>query len=80
MMNDQCSDHGVLIMYVSCDNKKVPSFVSCDLWNDNKHALIMSKAIAMAMVLQKAWGIRNAYILDECKHGATVVGVVVGSW
>jgi hypothetical protein len=38
-------------------------FVSCDLWND-KHALV-SKVIAM--FLQKAWGIRNAY-----KHGTTV--------
>jgi hypothetical protein len=37
--------------------KKVARFVSCDLWND-KHALV-SKAIAM--FLQKAWGICNAY-------------------
>jgi hypothetical protein len=42
----------------------VARFVSCDLWND-KHALV-SKAIAM--FLQKAWGIRNAY-----KHGTPVV-------
>jgi len=42
---------------LSCDKKKVARFVSCDLWND-KHALV-SKAIAMFM--QKAWGIRNAY-------------------
>jgi hypothetical protein len=48
---------------LSCDKKKVARFVSCDLWND-KHALV-SKAIAM--FLQKAWGIRNAY-----KHGTSV--------
>jgi hypothetical protein len=50
---------------LSCDKKKVARFVSCDLWND-KHALV-SKAIAM--FLQKDWGIRNAY-----KHGPTPVG------
>jgi hypothetical protein len=49
-----------------CDKKKVARFVSCDLLND-KHALV-SKAIAM--FLQKAWGIRNAY-----KHGTPVVDV-----
>jgi hypothetical protein len=48
---------------LSCDKKKVARFVSCDLWND-KHALV-SKAIAM--FLQKALGIRNAY-----KHGTSV--------
>jgi hypothetical protein len=42
---------------------KVARFVSCDLWID-KHALV-SKAIAM--FLQKAWGIRNAY-----QHGTSV--------
>jgi hypothetical protein len=41
----------------------VARFVSCDLWND-KHALV-SKAIVI--ILQKAWGIRNAY-----KHGTSV--------
>jgi hypothetical protein len=41
-------------------------FLDCDLWND-KHALV-SKAIAM--FLQKAWGIRDAY-----KHGTPVVDV-----
>jgi hypothetical protein len=46
----------------------VARFVSCDLWND-KHALV-SKAI-IAMFLQKAWGIRNAY-----KHGTPVVDVL----
>jgi hypothetical protein len=48
---------------LSCDKKKVARFVSCDLWK-YKHALV-SKAIAM--FLQKAWGIRNAY-----KHGTSV--------
>jgi CelD/BcsL family acetyltransferase involved in cellulose biosynthesis len=48
---------------LSCDKKKVARFVSCDLWN-YKHALV-SKAIAM--FLQKAWGICNAY-----KHGTPV--------
>jgi hypothetical protein len=48
---------------MSCDKKEVARFVSCDLWND-QHALV-SKAIAM--FLQKAWGIRNAY-----KHGTSV--------
>jgi hypothetical protein len=48
---------------LSCDNKRVARFVSCGLWN-GKHALV-SKAIAM--FLQKAWGIRNAY-----KHGTPV--------
>jgi hypothetical protein len=44
---------------LSCYKKKVARFVSCDLWNDNnKHALV-SKAIAV--LLRKAWGIRNAY-------------------
>jgi hypothetical protein len=42
---------------LSCDKKKVARFVSCDMWND-KHALV-SKAIAM--FLQNASGIRNAY-------------------
>jgi CelD/BcsL family acetyltransferase involved in cellulose biosynthesis len=51
---------------LSCDNKRVARFVSCGLWN-GKHALV-SKAIAM--FLQKAWGIRNAY-----KHGTPVVDV-----
>jgi hypothetical protein len=51
------------IILMSYDKKKVARFVSCDLWND-KHALV-SKAIAM--FLQKAWGIRNAY-----KHGTPV--------
>jgi hypothetical protein len=49
---------------LSCDKKKVARFVSCDLWND-KHDVLVSKAIAM--FLQKAWGIRNAY-----KHGTPV--------
>jgi hypothetical protein len=52
---------------LSCDKKKVVRFVSCDLWND-KHALV-SKAIAMS--LQKAWGICNAY-----KHGTPAVDVL----
>jgi hypothetical protein len=46
---------------LSCDKKKVATFVSCDLWDDHQPTLV-SKAIAM--FLQKAWGIRNAY-----KHG-----------
>jgi hypothetical protein len=46
--------------------RSVARFVSCDLSND-KHALVFK---AIAMFLQKAWGIRNAY-----KHGAPVVDV-----
>jgi hypothetical protein len=44
--------------------KEVARFVPCDLWND-KHALLSK---ALAMLLQKACGIHNAY-----KHGAAVV-------
>jgi hypothetical protein len=58
--------HHAHFIILSCDNKKVATVVSCDLWND-KHALV-SKAIAM--FLQKpseAWGIRNAY-----EHGTPV--------
>jgi pantoate kinase len=44
---------------LSCDETKVAGFVSCDLWNNNnnKHAVV-SKAIAM--ILQKAWGITSS--------------------
>jgi hypothetical protein len=44
---------------LSGDETKVARFVSCDLWNNNnnKHAVV-SKAIAM--ILQKAWGITSS--------------------
>jgi hypothetical protein len=45
---------------LSCDETKVATIVSCDLWNNNnnsKHAVV-SKAIAM--ILQKAWGITSS--------------------
>jgi uncharacterized protein YfiM (DUF2279 family) len=44
---------------LSCDKKKVARLVSCKFKNDSKHALVSQQAIAM--LLQKAWGIRNAY-------------------
>jgi len=45
---------------LSCGRTMVAKFVSCEFWND-KRAIVHN---AIAMFLQKAWRIRNAY-----KHG-----------
>jgi hypothetical protein len=44
---------------LSCDETKVAGFVSCDLWNNNnnQHAVVPQ---AIAMILQKAWGITSS--------------------
>jgi len=47
----------------------VAKFVSCEFWND-KRAIVHN---AIAMFLQKAWRIRNAY-----KHGLTDIDVADG--
>jgi hypothetical protein len=52
------SINGESKLNLSCDKEKVARFVSRDCGMIYKHALV-SKAIAM--FLQKAWGIRNAY-------------------
>jgi hypothetical protein len=54
---------------LSCGKTMVARFVSCDFWND-KRAIVHN---AIAMFLQKAWRIRNAY-----KHGLADIDVVDG--
>jgi len=46
-------------MNESCGKTMVARFVSCDFWND-KRAIVHN---AIALFLQKAWRIRNAYNL-----------------
>jgi len=48
----------------------VARFVSCDFWND-KRAIVHN---AIALFLQKAWRIRNAY-----KHGLADIDVADGA-
>ena len=54
---------------LSCGKTMVARFVSCDFWND-KRAIVHN---AIAMFLQKAWRIRNAY-----KHGLADIDVADG--
>jgi len=52
-----------------CGKTMVARFVSCDFWND-KRAIVHN---AIALFLQKAWRIRNAY-----KHGLADIDVADG--
>jgi len=54
---------------LSCGKTMVARFVSCDFWND-KRAIVHN---AIALFLQKAWRIRNAY-----KHGLADIDVADG--
>jgi len=54
---------------LSCGKTMVARFVSCDFWND-KRAIVHN---AIALFLQKAWRIRNAYM-----HGLADIDVADG--